>query len=387
MALQKITEKTTAAEVKDDAHVLITQPEQQEGGSGGEVESLRRAPVAEIAKKLGELLKLDATYLKNSDFDEMKPNIVKNVEATETGIRITFWNDEDVEIPIESGGLAFDSVTYDQESGYLHIQQDGEDVVDPCFIGGGGGGSSSGTVVKLENTTGASALTVAYGEDLTISFTFYDYDGSEELTNSSGALELSVNGSVVVRQNIEQGSHSYNIGQYLVEGTNKVKIKVTDEDDNYATKTWTVTAVALSVSASFDDTAIYDGAILFRYTPIGNNIEKKIHFLIDESEVATATVTASNRQQTQTIPAQSHGAHRLKVYADATVEGVTVKSNVLEYDVICVEEGNPTPIIACSFTGKAKQYTTVSIPYIVYTPLSLYSNITLAVDGETVSTL
>ncbi len=386
MALQKITEKTTVAEVKDDAHVLITQPEQQEGG-GGEAESLRRAPVAEIAKKLGEVLKLDTTYLKSGDFDGMKPNIVKNVEAAETGIRITFLDDEDVEIPIESGGLAFDSVTYDQESGYLHIKQGDEDVVDPCFIGTGGGGSASGTVVKLENTTGASALTVAYGEDLNISFTYNDYDGSGELTNSSGALELSVNGASVVRQNIEQGSHSYNIGSYLTEGTNKVKIKVTDEDDNYATKTWTVTAVALSISASFDDTAIYDGDILFRYTPIGNNIEKKIHFVIDESEVAAATVTASNRQQTQTIPAQSHGSHRLKVYADATVEGVTVKSNTLEYDIICVEEGNPTPIIACSFTGKAKQYTTVSIPYIVYTPQSLYSSVTLAVDGETVSTL
>ena len=314
MAFQDITAKGSPESVSDSASFLITQQGEYNGDHREVLFRASLSAVVEAFRKNG----VNDGMVATTTLQEMYPDLVKSIEATETGIKITFWNDEDVEIPIESGGLAFDSVTYDQERGYLHIQQDGEDVVDPCFIGGGGGGSSSGTVVKLENTTGASGLTIAYGEDIDISFTYYDYDSSGDFTNSEGAMELTVNGSVVLRQNIQQGAHTINVGPYLVEGTNKVKVKVTDEDDNYGTKTWTVTAVALSISAAFDDTAIYTGSVLFRYTPIGNNIEKKIHFLIDEGEVATATVTASNRQQTQTIPAQSHGAHRLKVKGGRT---------------------------------------------------------------------
>lgn len=384
MATTKITEKQSTENVRNSASVLITQPETVGGKTK---ESLRRATLAAFIQALKDA-GIHEGMQTEAGIEEMYSNLVKSVDPIDTGIRITFWDDTSADIAIESGGLAFDSVTYNQETGYLHIQMEGEDVVDPCFIGGGGGGgSSSGTVVKLENLTGASAITVAHGEDVNIIFSFYDYDSGGEFTNSSGTLELSINGSTVIQKNIEQGSHTINVGPYLTEGTNKVKVKVTDEDDNYGTKTWTISAIALSLSASFDDTAIYNGDVLFRYTPIGNNIEKLIHFEIDGTEVATATVTASNRQQTQSIPGQSHGAHRLKVYATATVDGVAVTSNTLEYDVIWAEEGNSTPIIACSYAGKAKQYTTVSIPYIVYNPASLTADITLKVDGEVVSNL
>lgn len=382
MATTKITEKQSTDSVKNNASVLITQPETVGGATK---ESLRRASLSAFIDALREN-GINNGYKTSEDIEAMYPDLVKSVDTIETGIRITFWDDTYTDIEIKSGGLAFDGVSYDQDSGYLHITQNGEDVVDPCFIGGGGGSGGTSTVVKLENLTGSASLTVAHGEPVNISFSFYDYDGSNEFTNSSGALELSVNNQLVLSKNIEQGSHTVDIGSYLSEGTNKVKVKVTDEDDNYGTKTWTVNAVALSMSATIDDTAINTGALLFRYTPIGNNIEKTIHFLIDGSEIASASVTASGRQQTQSIPAQSHGAHRFKIYATATVDGVSVTSNTLEYDIIWAEAGNSTPIIACSFTGSATQYSTVAIPYLVYNPASLTASITLAVNGTAVST-
>ena len=385
MATTKVTDKQQV-EVKDEASLLITQMEIDET-DGEEKESVRRATIAAVVAALRKN-GINEGYQTVEGIEAMYANLVKSVDPIDTGIRITFWDDTSADIAIESGGLAFDEVTYNQETGYLHIMLEGEDVVSPCYIGGGGGGgSTSGTVVKLENLTGASSLTLAHGEPVSIKFSFYDYDSSGDFTNSSGNLEISVNGTVVISKNIEQGSHDIEIGNYLAEGTNKVKVKVTDEDDNYATKTWTINAVALSISATFDDTAINSGDIYFRYTPVGNNIEKTIHFEIDGEEIATSIVTASNRQQTQTIPAQSHGAHRLKVYATAEVDGVDVTSNVLEYDVIWVEEGNDTPIIACSFSGTTMQYSTVSIPYIVYSPSSLTSSVVLYVDGVEVSTL
>lgn len=383
MATVKITDKQSTESVKNAASVLITQPETVGGATK---ESLRRASLAAFIKALRDN-GIHEGYKSGDDIEAMYPDLVKSVDTIETGIRITFWDETSTDIEIKSGGLAFDAISYDQSSGYLHITQNGEDVVDPCFIGGGGGSGSTSTVVKLENLTGSASLTVAHGESVNISFSFYDYDSTGEFTNSSGALELIINNTTVLSKNIEQGSHTIDIGSYLAEGTNKVKVKVTDEDDNYGTKTWTVNAVALSISATLDDTAINTGALIYRYTPIGNNIEKTIHFLIDETEIATASVTASGRQQTQSIPAQSHGSHRFKVYATATVDGVSVTSNTLEYDLIWAEAGNATPIISCSFTGSATQYSTVAIPYQVYNPASLTANITLAVNGETVSTL
>ena len=383
MATTKITEKQSTGNVKNNASILITQPETVGGATK---ESLRRATLGAIVSALRQN-GINEGFASSDSIEEMYPDLVKSVDAIESGIRITFWDDTSTDIEIQSGGLAFDSISYDQSSGYLHIQQNGEDVVDPCFIGGGGGGGGTvSTVVKLENLTGSASLTVAYGEPTEISFSFYDYDSTGEFTNSSGALELTINGTVMLKKNIEQGNHTIDISQYLSEGTNKVKVKVTDEDDNYGTKTWTVNAVSLSVSATFDDTAINTGAVVFRYTPIGINIEKTVHFLVDGTEVSTATVTASGRQQTQSIPAQTHGSHKLKVYVTATVDGVSVTSNTLEYDVIWAEEGNTAPIIACSFTGSATQFSSVAIPFIVYNPASLTASITLAVNGVTVST-
>ena len=384
MATEKITQKQQSENVKDDASFLVTQ---KENVQGVEMEAVRRATVAAVVAALRNN-GIHEGMQTEQGIEDMYPNLVKSIDPIETGIRISFWDDTTMDIPIESGGLAFDEVSYNQETGYLHITLEGEDVVAPCYIGGGGGGgSTSGTVVKITNTTGAASMTVAHGESVDISFTYYDYDGDGEFTNSSGTLELSVNGTVVIQKNIEQGAHTYDVGPYLAAGSNKIKVKVTDEDDMYGMKTWTVNAVALSISSVFDDTAINTGDVTFRYTPIGANIEKTVHFEVDGEEIATAIVTASNRQQTQTIPAQSHGAHPLKVYITAEVDGVDVTSNVLDYDVIWAEQGNETPIIACSFNDKVKQYSTVLIPYIVYNPISLTAAVSLYVDGEWQSNL
>jgi len=383
MATQKITEKQQTESLHEEASVLVTQKETIEGVQR---ESVRRATLAAVVAALRSK-GINEGYQTTEGIELMYPNLVKSIDTIETGIRVTFWDETSMDIPIESGGLAFDEVSYNQETGYLHITLEGEDVVAPCYIGGGGGGSTSGTVVKVENLTGWAATTVAHGEEVVITFSYYDYDSGGDFTNSSGTLELSVNGNVVVQKNIEQGTHPIDVGPYLSAGTNKIKVKITDEDDMYGMKTWTVNAVALSISSTFDDTAVYEGDAVFRYTPIGANIVKTVHFEVDGNPLPSATVTASNRQQTYTIPAQAHGSHSLKVYVTAEVEGVNVTSNELVYDVIWAEEGNDTPIIACSFHATVKQFSTVLIPYIVYSPSSLTSAISLYVDGEWVSNL
>jgi len=383
MATVKITEKELVSAVKQEASFLITQKEMV---NGTETEALRRAEMAVIVAAL-QAAGINKDLLSKAAFDKLQPEIIKSIEPTEEGLLITYLDNSSETLSISTGGLAFDAINYDQETGYLHITMNGEDVVSPCFIGGGGGSGMTGTKVVLQILNASNTLTMAHGEDFDLLFSFYDYDSSGDYTTSTGVLEVSVNNVIVLTKNINQGNHSIPIGSFLTEGQNRVKIKVTNEDDIYATKSWLIDAIALSVSSTLDDTAVYTGVLPLYYTPVGNNIEKTIHFVVDGDEIATATVTASNRQQRQDIPEQSHGAHRLKVYATATVEGVSVTSNVLEWDVIWAETNNMTPIIACSFEGTVQQYTTVRIPYLVYNPASLKADIELLIDGAVVNTM
>jgi hypothetical protein len=68
---------------------------------------------------------------------------------------------------------------------------------------------------------------------------------------------------------------------------------------------------------------------------------------------------------------------------------VDVRSNVLYYNIICVTEGNNTPIIAVTSPplSGVEQYTNIVKKYRVYSPSSLNSAIALEVDGKVVSNL
>ena len=95
---------------------------------------------------------------------------------------------------------------------------------------------------------------------------------------------------------------------------------------------------------------------------------------MDETEIGTATVETSGRQQTFNIPAQSHGNHVFEVYFEAEVDGTKVESNKLYHDLICITDDGTDTIIASNFhVSEIQQYAAVSIPYSVYTPNALTS--------------
>lgn len=79
----------------------------------------------------------------------------------------------------------------------------------------------------------------------------------------------------------------------------------------------------------------------------------------------------------------THGAHSLLVYFTAQIEGESVTSNELYYDMIVVDESDLTPIIASSFRATmASKFETLSIPYMVYTPKRLNSIVRFYANGE-----
>ena len=74
------------------------------------------------------------------------------------------------------------------------------------------------------------------------------------------------------------------------------------------------------------------------------------------------------------------------MYFEATINGNLVRSNELYYEIIWLETLNQTPVIGSSFhETNIMQYTTVTIPYIVYSPSSQMSDVVIKVGERVVS--
>lgn len=273
------------------------------------------------------------------------------------------------------------------ENGYLYLTSNNEVVAGPLgpFSGTGGSGGSSGNnaVLAVSNTSGWLSKSIAYGKDCLIQITWSSLE--DELPTGNGVMKVTVNGIVKAMLDIPQGAVTADLGPYLSVGSNAVRIQVSDAYENSRTINFNINAIEASMSSTFDSGTAFDGIITFTYVPVGA-ISKTVHILLDGKEIATVTTTSSGRQMSYTIPAQKHGAHTLEAYFDATVNGQTIESNHLYYEIICVESLNTTPIIATSFQdGTVAQYTTLAIPFTVYDPANLTAEVELSVNGNVVS--
>lgn len=245
-----------------------------------------------------------------------------------------------------------------------------------AVAGGGGSASTNNAEFSVTNTSGWLSKTVALGASLSVSFNWSSIE--DEIPTGNGVVKISVGGSVKATYEVEQGDISVSISQYLLLGSNEVEITLSDLYGNSKTYKFTVNTIKVSISSYFDATQAYIGDINFSYIPVGA-VEKTVYFLVDGEEIGTQTVTASGREQPFTIPEQSHGSHRFEVYFTCEIDGQPVETDHLVYELICYEEVNTTPIIASAFSVESvKQYATVPIKWIAYTPNLLTTEVTIS---------
>lgn len=287
----------------------------------------------------------------------------------------------------------YESGSYAQElevdnQGLVYLLNNGERIAGPYgpFAGGGGGGGSgNNAVLTVANASGWLSKTIADGSPCPVSITWSSLEN--EIPTGDGTAKITVNGAVKAMLNIHQGTITIDIAPYMITGANVVKVNIADVYENNKTINYSVNVVTLSLSSSFDPTRTYSSSFLFQYTPLGN-VEKTIHFIVDDTQIGTNVTSLSGRQLSYTIPAQTNGSHRLHVYFDCVINGETVESNHLYYDVMCYDGVSTDPIISCAYNvDSVTQYTTLVIPYIVFTPNSLTSAVTLTVNGELASSI
>lgn len=275
------------------------------------------------------------------------------------------------------------------EDGVAYFMHDDEELFQITGIGGGGGGGGGGNnaIIKVTNTSGWLNKIVGVGATVKISVNWSSLE--ENIPTGNGTLTVRANNVVKANYDVAQGDLTIDISNYLASGANKIRVTLTDVYGNTSSIIFSVQVMNLELTSSFDADVVYTAgeAISFAYIPTGN-ATKTVHFVVDDVDVAQTVVTTSGRQQTQTLDGLAHGSHSILVYFTAEIDGATVSSNELYYDIIVANPASGTAIISSTYRATtAIQYQTIVIPYKVYTPNSLTSLIHLYANGDLVSTL
>lgn len=299
--------------------------------------------------------------------------------ASYSGATNATWGDiegdiyEQLDLQEEFNAKA-DGLTY--EDGLLYLTSKGEIISEGIEVSAGGG--SGETVITLSNRLSTDEFYIANGDDLNLKFY---YRNSKK---NPATIQYIINNTTKYSERIISGTeHIFNIAQYLNNGYNYVQILATDVDGVSKSLFYTVNTVSLSISSTFDSSTVYTSPITFRYTPVGA-IDKTIHFDIDGIET-TEIISTSGRQQSKTIEL-TNGVHSLRVWATANLNGNTVSSNELIYEVLYSD--GTTTLIATDFEEKEfMQGETINIPLIVYNPNALTTETKIYVNNNLVATL
>ena len=296
--------------------------------------------------------------------------------------------EKDIEAAQKVMGSAIVDGSVEDSTGYFY-NADGDVIFTMTGLGGGGGGGgsgdTSGSVVTLTNETGWASTAVAEGADVILALSWSSIEDGNE--TGGGTLQVSVGGLTKEMRAIPQGNFTVNVKNYLNVGSNRVGITVTDVNGRSKSKNFLISVEQLVINSTFDSSLIQHGTLTFTYTPYGA-FTKTIHFEVDGSELTPEITAASGRQLSKVIPAQTHGAHTLRVWFEAEIGEVLVPSNELVYDIMWIISGNDAPVISSNFNQTAvSQYSTITVPFMVYTPNNPVSDVLVKVDDTVVSTL
>ena len=284
----------------------------------------------------------------------------------------------------------YDGLYYDNDTYLLYLTRDGEPVQGTeteiiAGSGGGGGGGSTTSKVIVQNLMGTTAINIPYGADLDLKYNFTST--LDDIETGNGQAKLYINGALKGTYTAVQGENTITgVGRLLTEGTNAVRIMVTDEYGVFRSLNLTVTAVSIKLTSTFNDGQIFSGAATIKFTPIGA-IEKTTIVMIDGEEYHRETTTASRQQSTLEVPFISHGVHPVEIWTQAELNGTQIESDHLHFNLCFAEDGNTTPFVALrSESDTVSQGSLMTLYFVVYDPANLKvqaQQVILNEDGTT----
>lgn len=255
-------------------------------------------------------------------------------------------------------------------------------------VGGSGSGSSSVSAVAITADENLLNQNVSADDECNIAFEW----NTTANDTSTGTVTMYVNSTKKYTGVHSQGQVILPVHDYLITGkTNEVKVVVRDIFGTENTVIFSIAVISITVTSSFKQNTIltketYPTSYSFPIVVKGG-LNKTVHIVLDGTEITESSIAVSAAesgvQKYITIPSCNHGVHSLEIYATALLNGKTLPSNKLYYELIWVEEGKTDVLIASQFTTKeADQYEVLTIPYFVYDPTTEKANVYFEVNGE-----
>lgn len=307
-------------------------------------------------------------------------------EAAGDAVRAIGYDLEDLKnsLPDYIPANVVDGLLY--EDNLLYLTSKGVPVSDPVEItGGSGGGGGSYSTVRVTNNLISNTFTVAKGNQAWIDFTYTSFE--DGVPTGDGTVVITINSKKIdeISGSIQHGvAKKLDISGYLKSGANDIKITCTDQYGVSRSLVYNISIIELRIESTFDSTRIFDDTISFRYKVYGQ-IEKTVHVLLDGVEISNRVLSASvsAAESTLTIPKQTHGCHKITAYLSALVDSKDIQSNILEYEVLCIEANKDDAMLASIFNQTtATQGDLLSIPYLIYDPARISCEVELIVSSQ-----
>ena len=283
--------------------------------------------------------------------------------------------------------------------------------------GGGGGGGGGQAAEDLYLTMGdgwGNGVTYIYGQDYELSFVgkadrdrqiqIYTYikDEANDIVISDGVEPelwdsevpyvfhtdtLPITSKLTIKISIDSNnSRMLNAYKPYAEFKNirivRMELEKVDEDKYYPIKTPDQMSQNIQI----------------QFIPVGDDsLVTTLHVYIDDIEQPDLNRVLKkegvsnpyNQSNTLVVPAQSHGAHTVKLQSSVVINNSEKYSNALIYELAWAEQGNNLPVIwVGNYDPVVINYENSYIKYMVYDPLAgvtLPAAVSLYKDGQLIS--
>lgn len=210
------------------------------------------------------------------------------------------------------------------------------------------------------------------GAENVIKFSYNCYYGGDptDVDTQQGYAKFSINGTQVqaLNMNLTPGSdYNVNLGPYLTQENNTVKMEVGNQHGKSRTWTFAVRAleIVLYLDSSYEESLVRESNWRLRVGCRG--VEAFVHLLIDGREVATSNITNSTYDfPVDTSDSLSAGSHKIELYAENTAYGL--RSETITTYFIKAGLSTPSICVGKDADQRVMLYGTASIPYFFYYP-------------------
>ena len=288
---------------------------------------------------------------------------------------------------------AVDGLAY--EDNMLYLTANGQVLPETGveIVGGGGGGSVSNVKLTFTNLTpNGSNFSVTSSDKVVLQFKFTSVEDGVPTGDFTCVVEVNGSARKTLYLSQDEESTSIDVTDWLAADENKVVITCTDVYGNMRKYTYNIDVIDLIVRSSFNANIVYSNiayekGIDFRYAAVGL-VDKTVYFELDDKIIGSKVLAAhtSGREESFIIAMNqlSHGTHKFRVFARATIDDNVIDSNVLDYDILVHFQGETLPMIGSTYSvSEVVQGELISIPYIVFDPNDAECEISLDITYDT----